>query len=283
MVGIFGGGVADPRYRQIAEDLRQKIESGELGHGAQLPTELDLRELYDASRNTVRDAIKLLITRGLVETRPGQGTFVVEKIDPFVAILGTKTGFGDEDGVNYASEVAAKSRTLTVSVPRVEIHRAEGAVASELQIDQGTTVVSRHQRRFIDGTPWSLQTTFYPMRLVEAGARRILEAADMPDGVVRYLEETLGVKQIGWRDRITVRAPDKDESSFFKLPDDGRVAVFENFRVAFEESGSPLRLTITTYPADRNQFVMTFGEIPSERSGELPDEPSIPQTSISGG
>ena len=78
---------ADPMYRQIAADLRGKIEAGELPRGAQLPTEIELRDQYEASRNTVRDAVKWLITRGLVETRPGQGTFVVEKITPFVSTL----------------------------------------------------------------------------------------------------------------------------------------------------------------------------------------------------
>ena len=51
--------MVDPMYRQIAEDLRRQIEAGELAHGAQLRTELELREKYNASRNTVRDAIKL--------------------------------------------------------------------------------------------------------------------------------------------------------------------------------------------------------------------------------
>lgn len=274
--------MADPRYRQIAEDLRQKIESGELGHGAQLPTELELRELYDASRNTVRDAIKLLITRGMVETRPGQGTFVADKIDPFVTILDGRTGFGDEDEARYASGVMAKSRTPTVSVPRVEIHLADGAVANELQLATGTPVVSRHQRRYIDGTPWSLQTTYYPMRLVDAGARRILEAIDMTEGVVRYLEETLGVKQIGWRDRITVRAPNTDDQAFFKLPDDGRVAVFEIYRVAFEMSENPLRLTITTYPTDRNQFLMNYGTVPSQPDRPKPINAEAPRVATTG-
>ena len=67
----------EPMYRQIAEDLRQRIESGELPQGSQLPTELELRDRYEASRNTVRDAVKWLMNLGLVETRPGQGTFVV--------------------------------------------------------------------------------------------------------------------------------------------------------------------------------------------------------------
>jgi DNA-binding GntR family transcriptional regulator len=47
----------DSMYRQIVGDLRQKIESGELGRGALLPAELQLRAQYDASRNTVRDAV----------------------------------------------------------------------------------------------------------------------------------------------------------------------------------------------------------------------------------
>src|SRR3984893_7442574 len=85
-----------PVYRLLADDLRKKIESGELGHGTQLPTELELREQYDASRNTVRDAVKLLLTRGLVETRPGQGTFVVQTIDPFITTLDSVTGVGGE-------------------------------------------------------------------------------------------------------------------------------------------------------------------------------------------
>ena len=79
--------MAQPMYQQIAEDLRSEIESGILKPGAQLPTEIELRDQYDASRNTVRDAIKRLTSQGLVETRPGQGTFVTRKIDPFVTVL----------------------------------------------------------------------------------------------------------------------------------------------------------------------------------------------------
>src|SRR3989442_11896052 len=97
----------EPMYRQIAEDLRAKIKSGELAQGSQLPTEIELMEQYNASRNTVRDAIKLLTSRSLVETRPGQGTFVVEKINPFVTTLtgDPKTGLGGGDEEVYIAEV----------------------------------------------------------------------------------------------------------------------------------------------------------------------------------
>jgi GntR family transcriptional regulator len=252
--------VSEPRYRQIAEDLRRQIESGELRHGDQLPTELVLQEIYDASRNTVRDAVKWLITRGLIETRPGLGTFVMDAIDPFVNAVDSQAGFGASEGsAGYASEVAAHSRNATVSDPRIEIHQASPYVARELGLAEGTLVISRSQRRYIDGTPWSLLTSFYSMRFVEAGARRLIEAADMPDGVLRYLGEELGIKQGAWRDRIVVRPPDSGEAFFFKLPDNGRIAVLEIHRTLLEASGQPLRLTITIYPVDRNEFVMSGG------------------------
>src|SRR5580693_923012 len=79
--------MADPMYRKIAEDLRTQIESGALQPGQKLRTEIELRDHYDASRNTVRDAIKWLTSLGLVETRPGQGTFVVQKIQPYINTL----------------------------------------------------------------------------------------------------------------------------------------------------------------------------------------------------
>jgi GntR family transcriptional regulator len=255
----------EPMYRQIADDLQRKIETGELNPGDQLPTELDLRDQYDASRNTVRDAVKWLITRGLIETRPGQGTFVVEKIDPFITALDLATGLGGESDA-YAAVVSDLGKTADDSIPRIEIQEAVGVIKDELQLPEGSMVVSRHQQRRIDGTPYSLQTTFYPMRLVERGAVRLIQAEDIKTGAVRYLEEELGIKQVGWRDRIMVRAPDATEAAFFRLPDDGRISVFETFRTGYDKSQKPLRLTITIYPVDRNQFVMNVGTVPAETS-----------------
>jgi GntR family transcriptional regulator len=260
----------DPMWKQIAEDLRHKIESGDLGQdGKPLPTELELQAEYSASRNTVRDAIKWLVTRGLVYTRSGQGTFVTQKIDPFVTRLSSdQTPFiGDDTTAAYASEVASRLRRPDVSVPRIEIHRATGTPSSELRLPSDASVVSRHQQRFIDGVPYSLQTTFYPMRLVEQGAIRLIQAVDIVEGAVGYIKEAIGIEQVGWRERIIVRVPDANETTFFSLPDDGRIAVLEFTRTGYDETGQPIRVTITTYPADRNQFVMTSGKVPAEQPG----------------
>jgi len=259
-----------PIYRQIAEDLQHKIEAGELHWDSRLPSEKELREQYDASRNTVRDAIQFLMTRGLVETRPGQGTFVMKKINPFVTTLTSEpeTGRGGgEEGV-YLAEVRAFDREPKNSDPTVEIKKAEGAIARSLRIDRGDQVIVRHQERDIDATPWSLQTSFYPMTLVtQRGATDLIRADDIPDGAVAYLADKCGIEQAGYRDTISVRTPDENEIRFFKLPADGRVSVFEIYRVGFDKDGNRFRLTITVYPSDRNRLRVDVGEVPPR---ELP-------------
>jgi GntR family transcriptional regulator len=265
--------MANPMYRQIAEDLRAQIDSGGLEPGQQLRTELELRDHYGASRNTVRDAIKWLTTLGLVETRPGQGTFVVQKIEPYVTILtrDPETGPGGDITPEYGEvsddgSSGEKPRQFSSSEPQVEIQRASADVASQLQVTEGSQVVSRHQKRYIDRTPWSLQTSFYPMGFVLKGADRLIEAADIEIGTVRYLADTLGLRQKAYRDWMKVRAPDVTEALFFGLPQDGRVAVYEIFRTAFDQTGTPMRLTVTVFPADRNQFIINVGDVPAPRS-----------------
>lgn len=265
--------MTEPMYRQIAEDLRDKVESGTLSPGEQLPTETQLMRRYRASRNTVRDAIKLLATRRLVETRPGQGTFVTPKIDPFVTTLtgppGSDPGSGEGEQAVYIAEVTASGRQPAFSEPSVGVRKAVGPVADALRLTEGADVVSRHQRCFIDDTPWALQTSFYPMSLIERGATRLLQAAIIPQGTVSYLREALGIRQVGYRDSIAVRAPDEEETLFFRLPADGRIPVFETLRVAFDNGGQRIRLTIAVYPSDRNRFEVNVGRVPP-RNGEIP-------------
>src|SRR5260370_21629949 len=152
--------MGSPMYRQIAEDLREQIESGAIRPGQQLRTEIELREHYGASRNTVRDAIKWLTTLGLVETRPGQGTFVIRKIDPYITTLTAdpKGPGGDKVvvpgdalyGEVDEPEEEGQKRFLSNSDPQVEIQKASADVASALQVAEGSQLISRHQRRYID-------------------------------------------------------------------------------------------------------------------------------------
>ena len=122
-------------------------------------------------------------------------------------------------------------------------------------------MISRHEQRHIDRTLYSLQTSFYPVKFADDGADRLRSPRNIEEGAVQYLRETLGIKQTGY-----VRVPNAVEADFFKVPTDGRSAMYEIFRIAYDGNGNPMRLTVTVLPADRNQFSVNVGDVPDLKS-----------------
>lgn len=257
--------MAQPMYLQIAEDLRSRIESGELVRGAQLPTELELRELYSASRNTIRDAIDSLKVRGLIETRPGQGTFVTRRIVPYVTDLSPDpeigVGAGGEEPRTYPTSVQQDGLEGRPTPPKVEVQPCPPEIAARLWVNPGSQVISRSQERKVQGVLWSLQSSFYPLEWVTRGATQLLMAEDIPQGTIRYLAETLGLSQAGYRDTFTGRLADDTEQKLFGLPP--AAAMFVIYRTAYTKDKTPTRVTVTVCPADRNQFRYNYGTVPA--------------------
>ena len=93
-------------YEQIVQQIEESILKGELSEGSQLPAERELAEQFGVSRTAVREAIKALQEKGLVDAFPGRGTFVTR---------GTANGMrrsldrilksGEADGLAYLVEV----------------------------------------------------------------------------------------------------------------------------------------------------------------------------------
>lgn len=255
----------EPMYRRIAIDLRAKIDSDEYKEGTRLPTEGELMDHYGASRNTIRDAVRQLISLGLVETKQGQGTFVILKGETFVTVLTGDPKVG-EGGTSYLSQVNAQHRKAKPATPRVEVQVAPKEITKRLRVPDDTQLVSRHEQRLIDGIPWSLMTSFYPMEFIAQGADRLLRAEDIQEGAVRYLADAIGLKQVGYREWITARSPDSNEQEFFRITHEA--TVFVNYRTAFDQNQKPMRVTVTVFPTDRNQFIVDVGDVPEPQYGE---------------
>jgi GntR family transcriptional regulator len=285
---VDGGVVAQPKFRRVAADLMGKIDSGELGAGTKLPSDLDLSEAYGESRNTIRDAVAWLALRELVECRPGQGVFVTRRIKPIVTTLSQdpETGWAGGDASSAYHEYLdflerrkvdtfgtepTESRLMAVprkSTPSVERRPAPDYVAERLLLATGDQVVRRHQEFWVDQTPWSIQTTFYPFDLVERGAKNLLKAADFGDGELAYVAESTGLERCGYRVRIMFRQPTADEAKFFQLPNVDSVHVVSLIRTAYEDRPGhgpyPFRANFSVFPGDRHQFVINSGKFPKE-------------------
>src|SRR6266481_2096834 len=65
-------------YEQIVQQVEESIHKGALKAGDQLPPERELAEQFGVSRTAVREAVKTLREKGLVEAYPGRGTFITD-------------------------------------------------------------------------------------------------------------------------------------------------------------------------------------------------------------
>lgn len=75
--------------RLIADDLRRRILRGEYAAGSLLPTESALALEYGTNRNTLREAVRILETQGLLSARQGEGVRVVDfKQRPTIELIG---------------------------------------------------------------------------------------------------------------------------------------------------------------------------------------------------
>lgn len=82
-------------YEEIVRQIKTLVQEGKLKSGDRLPPERDLAERFKVSRTSVREAFRALESVGLIEIRPGEGTFVREVsveslIEPLALVILTQ-------------------------------------------------------------------------------------------------------------------------------------------------------------------------------------------------
>lgn len=110
-------------FRQLADLLRDRITSGDLAPGASLPSELRLAQEYGLSRTSVRQAISLLRSEGLVIVQPPRGTFV-RSMEPTETVTLRK---GDTASARMPTPAERKELDIGEGVPVLVVFRADGS------------------------------------------------------------------------------------------------------------------------------------------------------------
>jgi len=116
-------------YRQIAEQLRAGMLSGEFAVGSRLPAERDLSKQLSVSRSSVREALIALEVEGWVEVRTGSGIYVL-----------------DRSNINAINKIAAQAINTSAN----GINESENALLSENKAEWGPLELIR-ARRVVEG------------------------------------------------------------------------------------------------------------------------------------
>ncbi|MET8177236.1 GntR family transcriptional regulator [Streptomyces sp. NPDC005336] len=244
-----------PKYRQLADALRRDIDNGVYPPGERLPSESELSARFDASRNTVRNGLKLLVSEGLVTSSQGLG-YEVRSHEVFELNASRFENLTfPQNGDSYVTDVTNAGRRPHQTF-RVEMKPAPDDVARRLKVEAGSTTVLRFCHRYVDDVPWSTQATYYPGWLIEQ-APRLTEPGDIAEGTTRYLAEH-GIEQVGYFDEIATRMPTPDEARLLEVGPGVPVLLWTR---TGHSKDKRIRCTITTFRGDLNRMNYEIGDL----------------------
>jgi GntR family transcriptional regulator len=236
----------EPRTQQIAEALRQQIETGALVPGALMPSEPELARTYNVSRQTARAALQLLEQQGLLIVRPRRGRIVrsnqrlVWRLSEFE--LPENTGLLAADA--WETDIETQGHDPTRQDLEVETIRPPLDIARRLRLDpdKDLCVVRRHLR-FIDGKPSITADDYFDEAIV-----RGTELAAPEDTTREDILKEAGYEQVYDVDEIITRMPTPAEAQ--RLGIGAGVPVAELTRTAYTPTDKPVRVMIAIIPGD---------------------------------
>src|SRR5438132_11589160 len=119
-------------YEQIVQQIEESILKGTLKTGDQLPAERDLAQRFGVSRTAVREAVKALREKGLVEAYSGRGTFITDGTSQAVRqSLDLMVKIGQPEGSQYLAELRAILEPEIAALAAARAHESDMATIRE--------------------------------------------------------------------------------------------------------------------------------------------------------
>lgn len=209
-------------YRELAATLREAIKAGEYQPGSNLPKQGDLAEQYGVNVKTVRQAVGLLESEGLVTAVRRRGTVVRER--PPMRRLGTeryakrKWKFGDTVAFVADREASGRPWNLADQTNTVQLIEADAEVSEAFGLPAGATVYERARVVRDAGRPTHTLTSYYLPEHVEGTPLVDPTAGPAGRGGGFAVLTLQGYEPDHMVETISARMPTPDEAELLELP-----------------------------------------------------------------
>ncbi|MFJ4825997.1 GntR family transcriptional regulator [Streptomyces bacillaris] len=244
------GAKRQPKYQRIADELRDAIQAGQYRPGDRLPGENDLMADHGVARMTARQALGVLQSEGIVESRKGAGVFVRSfrplRRQGIQRLARSQWGEG-----RSVWSVDTEDRALVVDRVSVTEQGAPEHVARVLGVEEGEPVCVRSRRFVLDGKPVLLATSYLSAGLVAGSA--IAQEDTGPGGTYARLAE-LGSEPVHFREEIRSRMPTAGEAEQLKLSTGTPVMLI--CRTAFTDEGRAVEVNEMTL--DSASYILEY-------------------------
>ena len=229
-----------PKYAQVIEELRRRIESGEYPPDSLLPSEHQLSDEFQIARPTVVRALRVLRQDGWIDTQQGKGSFVRGR--PALADLESqRTGEQalNRDGTREPGELIEAG----LSTPPARVAAVLGAAADD-------KVLARRLVVRQDGGASELVTWWVPAVLAEG--TDLAKDEPLHGGVRGHLSRRKGIRVDHVVEQVIARHPTSQEARLLGV---GRSAAMLAMSVAARDaSGNPVLVLEVVMPGDRHEL-----------------------------
>lgn len=221
------------KYIFISNDMRNRILEGVYKANQQIPFEKDLCMEYDASKMTVKKALDLLVSEGLIIKRRGSGTFVKDLSVDEIERIAVANQFRGTTALYPDKKVESKILQFSV-IPAPEIAQ------NKLNLIDDTFVYDVYRARYIDGVPHVMEKMYMPIDLIPG-----LKKENIEGSIYGYIEEDLGLKIQSAHRKVTVRKANAEEIKYLDLEEGDPVAVAE--QIGYFDTGAAFEYSISTH------------------------------------
>ena len=228
------------KYQIIFNTIVGQIKNGEIPPNSLLPSENELKDQYDTSRETIRKALNLLAQNGYIQKVRGKGSIVID-INKFDFPVSGLVSFKE-----LADKMEKKPRTIVNELSL--IIKPDAFIKQQLQLSGKDQVWKIVRTREIGGKKIILDKDFLAAKFVPSITEEICE-----DSIYAYLENDLNLKISFAKKEIVVEEPTAEDRAFLDLDGFHNIVVIKNY--VYLEDATLFQFTESRHRPDKFRFV----------------------------
>lgn len=231
-----------PAYAQIAQTLRTQIENKELGPDDKLPAERSLMEQFKVSRMTIRHALKILRSEGLIYSKRGRGGGTFIATAPPLVEINRMEGFLPQ--LRERDMKVDSTLIHTDLVTATEKHRAA------LGLSKGEQLFNVVRLRTVNNSPMLIEDSYFPVTVAPDLLHQDLEGSlyELLTNVYRHKPTAK------WESFLPFAAQTR-EQQLLKVP--AQHPLLKIHRVAYDQSNTPVEYSEDILRCDSAQVMVT--------------------------
>jgi GntR family transcriptional regulator, trehalose operon transcriptional repressor len=227
------------KYLTIYEDLSHKIKSRQLPANLKLPSENELADRYNTSRETIRKALNMLSQQGYIQKIRGKGSIVIDV---------NKFDFPVSGLVSFKELSNKMHGQVHTSVHELSLNKPDSYIQSRLNIKGKENVWKIVRSREIDGEKIILDRDFIRHSYVPTITKDICE-----NSIYEYIEGELQLSISFAKKEITVEEPTDEDKELLDFDGFQNIVVIRNF--VYLDNANLFQYTESRHRPDKFKFV----------------------------